>query len=743
MSATDTKTRYGKFLLYIIIIVLINLAGVTLFTRIDLTRNQIYSISDLTKEVVSNLSEPLTIEVFFTKDLGAPYNTVELSLRDLLQEYAVYGNRNFNYRFYDVSPDEGDITEDARRNRELAQSYGIFPVQLQIIEADQVKVQKAYMGMVMIHGDLMEKIPFIESTEGLEYTLTTMIQKMHNKTGVLMKLETNIRVKLFLSSSLEMVAPYVRLSGLSDIPKQIEQVVNELNEKNFGKLEFQLLNPSLQPEARQEAEQYNLLNLQWPALQDISGDQIPAGQGVIGMVMEYGDKIMDIPVLRVLRLPIFGTRYELVDMETIKESINENVENLIDINEDIGYLADHGTLDLQSFQPMPNEGQNPEAVSEFNKLVSGTYSLKEVRLADGEIPPGIRCLIIARAKEEFTDYELFQIDQFLMKGNSLAVFVDAFNEIRPPQQQMQFNQQGPFFVPLNTGLEKLLDHYGINAKKAYVLDKSCFTQRFRSQTGIEEMPIYFAPRIKAGNINQELDFLKNINDLLALQFSPLELRQERLQAQGVEALRLFSSSEESWEMSGRINLNPMFIQPPTQEDAYSGSLPLAYLLQGEFSSYFTGKELPVRPADQENVNETGAEAQADQEKSGPDLSSIEETGVFLSQGSPGKIFLVGTSTLLRNDVINWQVEGENRERIFPNQVFLMNVLDILNGREELAIMRAKKQSFNPLDETEVGTRNFIKTLNVGGLALLVLLAGVWVWFRRNARKKRIQLMFQK
>jgi len=743
MSATDSKTRYGKFLMYVIIVVLVNLAGATLFTRIDLTRNQIYSISDLSREVVSTLSEPLTIEVFFTKDLGAPYNTVELSLRDLLQEYAVYGNRYFNYRFYDVSPDEGDITEEARRNRELAQSYGLFPVQLQIIEADQVKVQKAYMGMVMVHGDLMEKIPFIEGTEGLEYKLTTMIQKMHNKTGVLMNLENNIQVKLFLSSSLEMVAPYVRLTGLSEIPGQIEQVVRELNDKNFGKLEYTLLDPSSQPEARQEADKYNLLNLQWPELQDISGDRIPPGQGVIGMVMEYGDKMADITVLRVVRLPIFGTRYELVDMDTIKESMNESVESLIDINEDIGYLADHGTLELQSFQPMPNQGQNPEAAAEFNNLVSETYSLKEVRLADGDIPPGIRCLIIARPKEEFTDYELFQIDQFLMKGNSLAVFVDAFNEIRPPQQQMQFNQQGPFFVPLNTGLEKLMDHYGINVKKAYVLDKSCFTQRFRSQTGIEEMPIYYAPRIKAANINHELDFMKNINDLLALQFSPLELGQERLQAQGVEALRLFSSSAESWEMSGRINLNPMFIQPPDQEGEYAGSMPLAYLLQGEFGSYFAGKELPVRSGDQDAAADTAEGMPPEQEKSGPDVSGIEETGAFLAKGNAGKIFIVGTSTLLRNDVINWQVEGENRERIFPNQVFLMNVLDILNGREELAIMRAKKQSFNPLDETEVGTRNFIKTFNIGGLTLLVLLAGGLIWFRRNARKKRIQLMFQK
>ncbi|MGD8284281.1 MAG: GldG family protein, partial [Desulfobacterales bacterium] len=209
MSEKQRFGKYIKFIVYLIVIVLVNIAGITLFFRIDLTANKVYSISDASKKVVSTLSEPLTINVFFTKDLPAPHNNTERYLHDLLEEYAIYANKFFNYRFYDVSPEEGDVTEKARVNQKLANNYGIHPIQIQAIEKDEVKFQRAYMGLVIIHGDLIERIPTITTTDGLEYKLTTAIQKMNNKISALLGLPEKIKIKLFLSSSIETVAPYM------------------------------------------------------------------------------------------------------------------------------------------------------------------------------------------------------------------------------------------------------------------------------------------------------------------------------------------------------------------------------------------------------------------------------------------------------------------------------------------------------------------------------------------------------
>ena len=51
-------------------------------------------------------------------------------------------------------------------------------------------------------------------------------------------------------------------------------------------------------------------------------------------------------LVNVLRIPIIGTRYELVAPDTLENLIGESIESLIDINEDIGYLTDKGTPPL-------------------------------------------------------------------------------------------------------------------------------------------------------------------------------------------------------------------------------------------------------------------------------------------------------------------------------------------------------------------------------------------------------------
>ena len=116
-------SRYYRFLVYLVVVILVNIAGQTLFLRGDLTSNGIYSLSEASRDAVGNLSEPLTINVFFTKNLPAPHNNTERYLRDLLEEYSVHSNRFFNYRFYDVSPEEGDIGEDQKLNQQLARDF--------------------------------------------------------------------------------------------------------------------------------------------------------------------------------------------------------------------------------------------------------------------------------------------------------------------------------------------------------------------------------------------------------------------------------------------------------------------------------------------------------------------------------------------------------------------------------------------------------------------------------------------
>jgi len=728
MKGKFQADTYIKFLIYAVVIVLINLAGKTLFFRADLTENKIYSLSEASKAAVEKLSEPLTINVFFTENLPAPHNSTKRYLMDLLEEYAISANKYFNYRFYDVSPQEEGTSDKAMENRKLAENYGINPVEIRMIEKDEMKFKKAYMGMVMIQGDIIEQIPAITSTDGLEYKLTTTIQKLNNKISTLASLPEKVSIKLIMSSSVKSVAPVIGISEIPQLPSSVKETVEKLNNSNYGQLTYEYIDPTTGDKIDSLIEEYNIRVLQWP---DIPEKNITAGRGAIGLSVEYGNEKAYVQLLNVLRIPIIGTRYELIDMDNLEEIINENIETLIGINEDIGYLADHGTLELAAPMMMMQQ-QNNDQLRNFQALMNENYTLKPVNLKDDRIPESLNCLIIAQPTEEFTNYELYQIDQALMRGTNLAIFTDAFKEIpQPPQQRFSFNM-GPTYKTLDTGLEKLLAHYGVRVKPSYVMDKNSFKQTMPAQTGGGERNIYFAPMIKNENINKELGFMENIKGLITLNVSPVSVDNEIIKKNDISAHQLIASSDDAWEMTGQINLNPMFIQPPQEQDKFK-SYSLAYLLEGKFSSYYNDKEIPQK--EMETPDEPEAEAETPDQKEDPELSKIKSKESFIPAGKLGKISIIGSSAMLKDNLLD--KEGRS-----PNAAFILNLIDSLNGREDIAAMRSKTQQFNPLEDTEVMTKNTIKLFNIMGLPVIIVILGLFTWWRRSARRKNIRLLFQ-
>jgi ABC-2 type transport system permease protein len=727
----DGRAKYFKFLLYALVVVLINIAGLTLFFRIDLTHNKMYSLSPISKRVAATLTEPLTVKVFFSRDLPAPYNTNELYIRDLLKEYALNNPRHFKVDFYDVSSDSRATNSHAVTNQQMARDYGIHPVQIQIVEQDELKFRQAYMGLVLIHGDIVERIPTIASTDGLEYQLTTAIQKLNHKVSALLALEEPITVTLALSSNMYKIASMIAIQDLERYADQVKTVVDGLSARTYGKLEFDRIDPSLDPTAAAKVKKAGLKYFMW---RDVPEANLKADEGVVGLLLQYKGKVREIPLLNMVRLPLFGDQYQLVEIEQIEGLINNHIERLIDINEALGYLADFGTPDLGGGHFAPQG----EALNQFSALVNQTYNITPIELKQNPIPDGLQTLIIARPTEPFSDYDLFRIDQALMRGTNLAVFIDAF-ELRHMQQQPFMAQQMPMHVPLDTGLEQLLAHYGVRIDKSLLMDEKSYRQRLPQQQGGGEQPIYFAPIIENERINKELPYLQNIKGLLALEISPLELIEARVDEQQITAHKLFESSARSWLMRDQIILNPMFIQPPAS-DSDMGSRPLAYLLKGSFTSYFKDRPMPEKAVVEES--DLSEESQSIDEpasrqaepNAAADLSPIDGRMALRETSAPAKVLVMASSKMISDQLL--EASGQN-----PNSMFVLNMIDALNGREDVAVMRAKVQRFNPLEPTGPGKKAMIKTFNMAGLPFLVVIFGLIVWWHRHTRRMNIQRRF--
>jgi ABC-type uncharacterized transport system involved in gliding motility auxiliary subunit len=326
-----------------------------------------------------------------------------------------------------------------------------------------------------------------------------------------------------------------------------------------------------------------------------------------------------------------------------------------------------------------------------------------------------------------------------MRGTNLILFLDVLKEAQNTQSNMAYNMP-PTLEPFDSGLEKLLDHYGVRIKKSMVLDENCFSQRVSPEMGGGEQPVYYAPIIKNENINHELPFLKDIKGLVAVKASPLELKEEKLSENRITGHLLMSSSENSWEMRDRMTLNPMFMRPPLSSDEKE-RMPLAVLLEGEFASYFEGKPIPEKIVEQEDSEIEGEDEEAEEITSedkvpDPDFQKIERTGDFLAKGESAKIFLMGSGEMLHDNVLS-------KEGKAPNTLFVLNTIDMMNNREDIAVMRSKVQRFNPLSDTTAGVKSFIKIFNIAGLPCLVVLFGLLMMLHRHARKRKIRMMFTK
>lgn len=730
------KEHYIKFVLYMAVIVLVNIVGLTLFFRADLTASKIFSLSDASKNAVATLSEPLSIKVFFSNNLPAPHNNTERYLRDLLAEYAARAGRLFNYQFYNVSSAEGDLSAKAAKNRELAQNYGISPIQIRMMENDELKFTNAYMGMVLIHGDLIEKINAVTSTDGLEYQLTTAIQKLNNKVSALLRLEDKIQATLYLSSSLNAIAPLIGLDNLPGLEETVKKTIDGINAKSLNILSFDRQDITDKQALNDIGKKYDLLALSWPDIQD---QNIPAGQGAAGLVLTYQDQAASLPLISAVDLPIIGTTYQMADPDTLEQDIMGIIEKMIGINQDIGFLADHGTPGLGPDRRAMMQGGSGGDMQVFNDLLSHRYNIRQIALKDQTIPDGLNCLIITKPTEPFSDYELFQVDQALMKGTNIAFFGDAFNEIVP-----RGGMGMPQYFPIDTGLEKLLAHYGITMTPAFVMDKTAYKHQPRE--GGEQI-IYFAPMLKEDTINNTPAFMRNIKGIIAMQASPLSLVSDNLTSAGVTATRLLSTSKESWLMKDEINLNPMFISPPESSEEMD-SYDLAYLLEGTFTSYFKDKPVPEKPMGEDDVpesdpltdaNETTDPAPTDTTESDTaapegDTPEVVAQNRILETSRPAKIFVLGCSQMLMDNMLD--PEGRT-----TNATFILNTIDHLNGKDDIAAMRSKQQMLNPLADTTPFVRTMIKALSIAGLPVLVFIFGIGVWGTGKIRRKKIAKQF--
>lgn len=140
--------------------------------QLDLTQGKIYTLSPGTKQVLAQLKEPVTLRLFYSRQLGSTvpaYGTYADHVREMLRDYASISGGKVKLEFYDPEPFAD--TEDR------AMAYG-----LQGVPLDQAGSQ-IYFGL---EGNNLEDdertIPFFQAERErfLEYDLTKLVYELSN-----------------------------------------------------------------------------------------------------------------------------------------------------------------------------------------------------------------------------------------------------------------------------------------------------------------------------------------------------------------------------------------------------------------------------------------------------------------------------------------------------------------------------------------------------------------------------------
>ena len=169
------NTRFltlGGVAVALVILLAVNVLGNALFShaRVDLTEGRLYTLTDGTRNILSQLEEPVTLRLFLSQGAATRLpgiNAYATRVRSLLQEYARAAGGMIDLRIIDPEP----FSEDEDR----AVGYGVQGIPID--DRDGI----LYFGLVGTSStDDQQVIPFFsgDREEFLEYDLTRLIHQL-------------------------------------------------------------------------------------------------------------------------------------------------------------------------------------------------------------------------------------------------------------------------------------------------------------------------------------------------------------------------------------------------------------------------------------------------------------------------------------------------------------------------------------------------------------------------------------
>jgi gliding-associated putative ABC transporter substrate-binding component GldG len=448
-----------------------------------------------------------------------------------------------------------------------------------------------------------------------------------------------------------------------------------------GNLNFEFYNPTGDGDTtlEREAQKFGI-----PALTIPSYEKDKAGyvKGFIGLVLEYQGKRETIPYIQAT--------------DNIEYVISSKIKKIIsDKRTKIGFLTGHSEYDITKFQSLYKTLQDLYEV--VNVDVSGNKQISQ----------DVSALFIMGPKQPIPESHKFSLDQYIMKGGNVAWCLNRF--VPNAQQNMPDLLIGDF---VKNNLDDMLNSYGIKPLDDAVRDLQCAQVLVQTQYEGFVKPVEnpFFPIIS--NIDKEIPIFGSNTSVILPYVSSVDLNAAKDKPVKARALLTTSSKTGKDENFFILSLGRFDNMDKKALDtlfAIKDGLVVGATYEGKFKSFYTGKPIP-KDTVENSLN-------------------MDNYKMIDESQKDSKMIYIGDGDF----------EDENAKVPKENLMFFLNLVEYLSDEVGLSQIRGKEASDVPLPKISEGTKQLFKFSNVLLPPAIILLIGLFVWNRRNLKKKNLQL----
>ncbi|WP_318344765.1 gliding motility-associated ABC transporter substrate-binding protein GldG [Flagellimonas baculiformis] len=315
---------------------------------------------------------------------------------------------------------------------------------------------------------------------------------------------------------------------------------------------------------------------------------------------------------------------------------------------------------------------------------------------------GFDLAVIAKPTQAFTDEEKFVMDQFMVQGGKSIWLMD---QVAMEMDSIYAGGGSAFALPRELNLKDLFFSYGIRIDPVLVNDLY-FTQIVLAtgegnDSQYNPLPWYYYPMVFSRNdhpINTNIEAVRfqfaNTIELLENDYSKTVLLRS-------------SPLSKTDGVPRQVSLD-ILNSPPNKELYNNGNLPLAVLVEGNFSSMYKNR---VKPLDLQNT---------------------------LDDGPANQMLVISDGDLIKNQLRNGRPLELGYDKwtnsFYGNKEFLVNSTNYLLDDTGLINIRNRKVSIPLLDvEKIVSQKTKWQLINIGVPVVLTLIFGTFFSFYRKRK----------